>query len=117
MVVRNPYERAKSLWLHWRRFVDEQCEFETFMRGEIDDWFYAWRLVNFADAVVVRSTGEAKSVDEVIRLERLRTDLRRLGLVAMVRNENVGERMIVGLSEPAKVVVAKWAKSVFGKFA
>jgi hypothetical protein len=87
------------------------------IEGEIDDWFYAWQLVDFADAVVVGSTGEAKSVDEVIRLERLRTDLRRLGLVAMVQHENVGERMVVGLSEPAKVVVAKWAKSDFRKFA
>ncbi len=42
-------------------------------------------------AICVGSTGESKAIDEVIRLEKLRTDWRRIRLFVTVRHENVSE--------------------------
>ena len=119
MVVRNPFDRLRSLWLHWRRFVDARCEFETFIhsliKGDITNWFYSWRLVDFMDSIVVGASGDSKGVDHVVRLERLQADLRDLGLEGTVRHDNAASESLSNVRCGGRSI-ARWVERDFERF-
>lgn len=75
VTVRNPFDRAVSLWKHYCRYGDRKVSFRQFVEQVLTNhgswWFFRFTIAD---------TLEGSHFDHIIRVESLLSDLQGLGI-------------------------------------
>ena len=115
VIVRNPYDRAVSLWKHYRRYTDREISFAEFVDSILtaaDSWWF-FRFT-------ISQTLEGTRFDHVLKFESLLDDLNRMGVkIKRLPSKNLahdGTPYVAFYDADTQAKVRSWAADDFRLF-